>query len=202
MVGGGQKMTPFFWVENHESLIVSRKSVFATRLYVVCMEWSGTIADAVYALLSHFCYVGVFRDLGDPVPTLRGVSGDVVTVYANYDTKRHFFAVSSLAQSRSKPGHRHEMTVSTKNRLHESMGWYTTCLCRFSPWTAPKLKFSKLIFLIPLIVQNDHARYVKHFVGRIYLFFTLFGYWVFSWCGGGVANGIGTQRACVIFQPL
>ena len=31
----------------------------------------------------HFCYVGGFGDLGDPVvPTLRGVSGVVVTVYA------------------------------------------------------------------------------------------------------------------------
>ena len=32
---------------------------------------------------SHFWYVGGFGDLSDPVvPTLRGVSGDVVTVYA------------------------------------------------------------------------------------------------------------------------
>ena len=32
---------------------------------------------------SHFCYVGGVGDLDDPVvPTLRGVSGDVVTVYA------------------------------------------------------------------------------------------------------------------------
>ena len=32
---------------------------------------------------SHFRYVGGFGDLGDPVvPTLRGASGDVVTVYA------------------------------------------------------------------------------------------------------------------------
>ena len=32
---------------------------------------------------SHFWYVGGFCDLGDPVvPTPRGVSGDVVTVYA------------------------------------------------------------------------------------------------------------------------
>ena len=31
---------------------------------------------------SHFCHVGSFGDPGDPVvPTLRGVSGDVVTVY-------------------------------------------------------------------------------------------------------------------------
>ena len=37
---------------------------------------------AVYALFSHFWYVGGFGNLGDPVvPTLRGVSRDVVTVY-------------------------------------------------------------------------------------------------------------------------
>ena len=43
---------------------------------------SGMSASAVYAFFSHFCYVGGFGNLGDPVvPTLRGVSGDVVTVY-------------------------------------------------------------------------------------------------------------------------
>ena len=37
----------------------------------------------VDALFGHFRYVGGFGDLGDPVvPTLRGASGDVVTVYA------------------------------------------------------------------------------------------------------------------------
>ena len=47
------------------------------------MGQSGTSANAVYALFSHFWYVGGFGDLGDPVvPTLRGVSGDVVTLYA------------------------------------------------------------------------------------------------------------------------
>ena len=44
-------------------------------------EW--TSAYAVYALFSHFCYVGGFGDLGDPVvPTFRGASADVVTIYA------------------------------------------------------------------------------------------------------------------------
>ena len=87
-VGGGSKMTPpLFWVENHESssfvFILSRNSVTGSRLHVVCMGRSGTSADAVCALFSHVCYVGGFGDLGDPVlPTLRGVSGDVVTVYA------------------------------------------------------------------------------------------------------------------------
>ena len=48
------------------------------------MGRSGTSADAVYALFSHFWYVGGFGDLGDPVvPTPRGASGDVVTVYAS-----------------------------------------------------------------------------------------------------------------------
>ena len=47
------------------------------------MGRSGTSARAGYALFSHFWYVGAFGDLGDPVvPTVRGVSGDVVTVYA------------------------------------------------------------------------------------------------------------------------
>ena len=87
MGGGGvknvEKMAPpFFGVENHESFgfcfILSRKSVSGSRLHGVCMGRSGTSACAVYALFSHFWYVGGFGDLGDPVvPTLRGVSGDV-----------------------------------------------------------------------------------------------------------------------------
>ena len=43
--------------------------------------WGG-VGRALYALFSHFCYVGGFGDLGDPVvPTLRGARGDVVTMY-------------------------------------------------------------------------------------------------------------------------
>ena len=63
--------------------ILSLKSVSGSRLHGVCMGRSGTGAYTVYALFSHFWYVGGFGDLGDPVvPTLRGVGGDVVTVYA------------------------------------------------------------------------------------------------------------------------
>ena len=85
---GGSKMTPppFFWVEIMNLLvfsILSRKSVSGSRLHGVCIRRSGTSADVVYALFSHFCYVGGFGDHVDPVvPSLRGVSGDVVTVYA------------------------------------------------------------------------------------------------------------------------
>ena len=36
----------------------------------------------VMHFLNHFCYVGGFGNLGGPMlPTLRGVSGDVVTAY-------------------------------------------------------------------------------------------------------------------------
>ena len=84
--GGGQKMTPPFFGSKIMNLLVffsilSRKSFSGSRLYGVCMGRSGT--SAVYALSSHLCYVGGFGNLGDPVgPTLRGASGDVVTVYA------------------------------------------------------------------------------------------------------------------------
>ena len=36
-----------------------------------------------------------------------------------------------------------------------------------------------------LTTQNDHPRYVKHVLGSIYVFFTLFGFWV----GGGGGKG-------------
>ena len=68
---GGQKMTPpLFWVENHESLgvfsILSQKGVSGSRLHGVCMERNETSVDAIYALISHFCYVGDFGDLVTP----------------------------------------------------------------------------------------------------------------------------------------
>ena len=47
------------------------------------MARSATSANVVYALSSYCCYVGGFGDLGGPVvPTLRGVTGDVVIAYA------------------------------------------------------------------------------------------------------------------------
>ena len=51
----------------------------------------------------------------------------------------------------------------------------TTCLCSFSTRTAQKSKFSKLVFFDIVTTQNEHPSYVKHVLGRIYVFFTLFG---------------------------
>ena len=88
-MGGGSKNDPPFLGLKIMNLLVffssilSRKSVSGSRLHGGCMGRRGASADAVYALFSHFWYFGGFGDLGDPVlPTLRGVSGDVVTVYA------------------------------------------------------------------------------------------------------------------------
>ena len=51
------------------------------------------------------------------VPTLRGVSGDVVTVYAYKDTKGRFLQSAALPRANQNPCQRREMAVSTKNGL-------------------------------------------------------------------------------------
>ena len=84
--GGSKRSAPLFPGPQeepahglHPRFVVAE--IWADR--VVCMGRSGTSTHAVYALSSHFCYVAGFGNLGDPVvPTLRGVSGDVVTLYA------------------------------------------------------------------------------------------------------------------------
>ena len=82
------------------------------------MGRSGTSAHAVYALFSHFWYVGGFGDLGDPVvPALRGASGDGVTVYAYWDMEGRFLQSLALLRAVHNPCQRREMTASTNNGL-------------------------------------------------------------------------------------
>ena len=40
-----------------------------------------------------------------------------------------------------------------------------------------KIEVSKTCFFDIVITENDHPRYVKHVLDRIYVFFTLFAYW-------------------------
>ena len=54
--------------------------------------------------------------------------------------------------------------------------WYTTCLCSFSAYTPQKIQVFETYFFDTMITYNDHPRYVKHFLGRNYVVFTLFGY--------------------------
>ena len=86
-VGGVRNRPPLFWGRKSGIFwlfsILNQKSVSGSRLHGVCMGRSGTSAYAAHALFGLFWYVGGFGNLGDPVvPTLRGVSGDVVPVYA------------------------------------------------------------------------------------------------------------------------
>ena len=86
-MGVGSKNDPtFFWIENLESfgfLKFELKKCFRVPTPWVCMGRSGMGADAGYAMFCHFCHVGAFGNLDDPVlPTLRGVSGDGMTIYA------------------------------------------------------------------------------------------------------------------------
>ena len=74
------------------------------------------------------------------------------------------------------------------------LGWgglprdrYTTCLCSFSLRTAQKWNFFETCFFDIVTTQYDHPSYLKHILGRIWVFFTLLGYWVGG--GGGAPKG-------------
>ena len=60
-----------------------------------------------------------------------------------------------------------------------------------------KIEVFETYFFDTMITYNEHPSYVKHVLGRIYVFFTLFGYWAH---GGGVSQGIGTQPAYAVFH--
>ena len=64
-----------------------------------------------------------------------------------------------------------------------------------------KIEIFETCFFDIVTTQNDHPRYVKHVLGRIYVFFTLFRCWVRGGGGGGVSQGIGTQPAYAVFHP-
>ena len=54
----------------------------------------------------------------------------------------------------------------------------------FNPDSSKIEVFETFLFDI-VTTQNDHPSYAKHILGRIYVFFTLFGCWVRG--GGGVS---------------
>ena len=51
-----------------------------------------------------------------------------------------------------------------------------------------KIEVSETCFFFDIVTtHNDHSSYVKHSLGGSYLFFTLFGYWVW---GGASPKGV------------
>ena len=59
--------------------------------------------------------------------------------------------------------------VSPKGLVHN-------LLMQFFTLGSSKIKVSETCFFDIVITQNDHSSYVRHILGRIYMFFTLFGY--------------------------
>ena len=48
-----------------------------------------------------------------------------------------------------------------------------------------KSRSFRSFFLYMVTTKNDHARYVKHVLANMYVFFTLFGFYVCVCVGGG-----------------
>ena len=86
--------------------------------------------------------------------------------------------MQSLAFMRAShnPCQRRVMTVSTNNGLVN--GPAHNLLMQFFTLGSSKIEVFETCFLDIVTTQYDHPRYVKHVLGRIYMFFTLFGYYV------------------------
>ena len=60
-------------------------------------------------------------------------------------------------------------------------------LMHFFTLGSSKIEVFETCFSDTVITENDHPRYVSHVLGRIYVFFTLAGYY---FCGGGYPKGL------------
>ena len=68
---------------------------------------------------------------------------------------------------------------------------------QFFTLDSSKIEVLKTCFFDIVTTQYDHPSYPKHVFGRIYMFFTLFGYWV----GGRGGGGGGAPKGLVHNQP-
>ena len=59
-----------------------------------------------------------------------------------------------------------------------SQGIGTQPAMRVFTLDSSKMEVFKTCFFDIVTTQYDHPSYLKHVLGRIYMFFTLFGYWV------------------------
>ena len=71
-------------------------------------------------------------------------------------------------------------------------------LMQFFPLDSSKMEVFKTCFFDILTTHYDHPSYLKHILGRIWVFFTLFGYWV---GGGGSPKGL-VHNLLMQFFPL
>ena len=81
---------------------------------------------------------------------------------------------------------------SPKGRVHN-------LLMQFLTPDSSKIEVFETYFFDIVTTQYDHPSYGKHVLGRIYVFFTLFGYQVGR--GGRGSQGTGAQPAYAVFHP-
>ena len=85
-----------------------------------------------------------------------------------------FLQSLALLRAGQNPFQRREMTVSTNNGLVN--GPAHNPLMQFFTLGSSKIEVFETYFFDIVTTHYDHPRYVKHVLGRIYVFFTLFGY--------------------------
>ena len=74
-------------------------------------------------------------------------------------------------------------------------GWVHNVLVQFFTLGSSKFEVFETCFYDIVTTQYDHPSYVKHVLGRIYMFFTLFGYWAVGE-GGGLPGDWYTTCLC------
>ena len=87
-----------------------------------------------------------------------------------------------------------------KAKMGGYVGLVHNLLIQFFTLDSLKMEVFETCFSDIMTTQNDHPRYVKHVLSRIYVLLTLFAYQVRGG-GGGVSSGIGTQPALQLFTP-
>ena len=80
----------------------------------------------------------------------------------------------ALLMAVHNPCQRREMTVSTNNGLVN--GPVHNLLMQFFTLGSSEMEVFETCFFDIVTERNDHPSYAKHVLGRIYVFFTLFGY--------------------------
>ena len=85
-----------------------------------------------------------------------------------------FLQSLALLMAVHNPCQRREMAVSANIRLVNGPGH--NLLMQFFTPDSSKIEVFETCFFDIVTTQYDHPRYVKHFLGRIWVFFTRFGY--------------------------